>query len=181
MNRCFQHLVNANNLLFCRAKRDLSYMAKYRLLTKEELESMRDDFVKYLIINGMDVDEWLRLKKEEPSKADKVIELFSDVVFEKVLRQVEYLDVYTTHSIKAFKCGADEMSLIALETEDDAYDFTTAAGVAKAKTNPPADLKIYTTTKAYSEVREMEIYLMTVGGAVMSKGHLYKSLEPLLA
>lgn len=155
-------------------------MPKYRLLTRDELESMRDDFVKYLVLNGIDIDEWMRLKKEEPKKADKILDLFSDVVFERVLRRIEYVDLYTQRTIKAFKCEEDKMILIALETEDESYDFTQPAGIQKARETPPADLKIYRTEKKYTDTRELEIYLMTTAGATASKGKLYESLEHML-
>ena len=44
-------------------------MAKYRLLSSDELKALEKEFVEYLVVNGITADEWERLKKEENDKA----------------------------------------------------------------------------------------------------------------
>jgi len=66
-------------------------MAKYRKLTKEELEALEKEFVDFLIVNGIDAGEWIKMKDENPDGALQVAESFSDVVFEKVLRKTDFL------------------------------------------------------------------------------------------
>ena len=66
-------------------------MAKYRLLTIEELQEMEKEFVDYLILNGIYSDDWVSLKNDDPDKVQKIIHLFSDVVFENIMRKTQFL------------------------------------------------------------------------------------------
>jgi hypothetical protein len=156
-------------------------MPKYRALYKEELLALEKEFVEYLVLNSITSDEWVKIKDTDPSKATKIIELFSDVVFEKILRSVRFLDYYSKSSIKTFKCEADKISLIGMDTEDQNYDFSTPEGVAYARDYPPKDLSVYTKSKSYSSIREMEIFGMMADGCQVSKGEIYLSLEKAIS
>lgn len=63
-------------------------MNKYRCLNDEELRSMEDDFKAFLIINGVDTDYWQTINKEKPERAIELVELFSDLVFEKIVTSI---------------------------------------------------------------------------------------------
>ena len=155
-------------------------MAKYRLLTKDELHSLEPDFIKYLVLNGITKEDWVKLKANELEKAEKIMELFSDVVFQKILRNIKYLDFYDIHSIKCFKCEEEQIFLIGMDTKDENYDFTTPEGVARAQDHPPSDLQVYTTSKAYNKDRQLEIFNMLESGCIISEGKIYNSLGEIL-
>lgn len=155
-------------------------MAKYRLLTKDELNSLESDFVKYLVLNGITKDMWLTIKKDEKEKAEEIVDLFSDVVFEKILRNINYLDLYAPQSIKSFKCEDETIFLIGMDTKDRRYDFSTPEGIARAQDHPPQDLEIYTTSKKYHQDRQAELFKMIESGCVISDGRIYNSLQALI-
>lgn len=154
-------------------------MAKFRTLSKDELESLEKEFIDFLILNSITSQEWVNIKSNEKDKAEKIIELFSDVVFTKVLRSVNFLDHYSKHSIRSFHCLDDHISLIGMETDDSSYDFCTADGINLAKNHPPDDLRIYTSTKSYFPDRETEIFKMIQAGCQISKGGLYRQLTDI--
>ena len=87
-------------------------MPKYRLLTQDELTSMEKEFIDYLVLNSIIADDWQKIKAETPEKAEKIIELFSDVVFEKILRSVKYLLKQTPKELFAFYCEAEKIHLV---------------------------------------------------------------------
>ena len=66
-------------------------MIKYRTLSKEELFALEDEFKQFLIVNGLHDQEWRALCTEEPNKAQQFIDLFSNLVLEKVYSQVSGL------------------------------------------------------------------------------------------
>ena len=82
-------------------------MAKYRLLTLDELQELEHEFINYLILNGIEAKEWEKLKTEDKPAAEKIVELFSDVVFEKIFRKVEYLEQRNSKEIRCFQCLQD--------------------------------------------------------------------------
>ena len=59
---------------------------KYRCLSREELEDVREDFVKFLASNSITKDDWSRTKQDQPEAAQKMLELFSDIFWERSWR-----------------------------------------------------------------------------------------------
>lgn len=155
-------------------------MAKYRILAKEELEGLEKDFVSFLVVNGIASEDWLKIKVSQPEKAEMIVELFSDVVFEKILRNVEYLEFYSTKYVRAFRCGREEIEMITMESENEASNFKDPSFIARSMTNPPEDLLIYQAEKPYSKVREMEIFEMIQEGCLISSAKLFSSLKEAL-
>ena len=152
-------------------------MPKYRLLTIEELRELEKEFVEYLVVNGITADDWQKIKNEHTAKASHIIELFSDVVFESIMRKVRFLEWRTTHELKAFQCLENKLVLVGISSDDGSgIDFTSAEFIKTATDNPPSGLKIYTTEKPYNKVREIELFEMVQAGAVIADGKLFKSL-----
>ncbi len=61
---------------------------KYRQLTKEQLESLHQEFAKFLAMQNIDKAEWDTLKKEKPQVAGDEIKFFSVCVWDDVLNKV---------------------------------------------------------------------------------------------
>ena len=151
-------------------------LMKYRRLTQLELESLEKEFIDFLILNGITAEDWTELKLTK-EKANQIIDSFSDVVFEKILRQINYLEHYSPQSIKTFMCADDEIFLIGLDTHDRSIDFTTSVGRSRLVIDPPKDLNTYKTSKKYHPNREIELFRMLQNGCVKSDGQLYESLK----
>jgi hypothetical protein len=152
-------------------------MPKYRYLSLEELQELEKEFVEYLVLNGITADDWEKLKAEDPEKADKVIELFSDVVFESILRKVEYLEYRTPHEVRTFQCLPDRLVVVGMKAENDPeIDFTDSGFIQSAMENPPYSLRVYTTEKHYEKPRELALFEMTEAGCIISDGRLFKTL-----
>mgnify|MGYP000377038051 CR=1 FL=1 len=74
-------------------------MKKYRILTLEELDLLKKDFIEFLVINGITGEDWEEIKLINPENRDKVVELFSEVVFTKILLQTNFLELKTVKSL----------------------------------------------------------------------------------
>ncbi len=88
----------------------------FRKLTEDELEELKEEFVQYLVANGVDAELWEQLKKEEPEKSDLFVQQFSNVVLQKSLEKIEYLEHRTPSDVKLFYCGKETIDLIALKS-----------------------------------------------------------------
>lgn len=155
-------------------------MPKYRLLTTQELEGLEKDFVDYLVVNGITAEDWEKMKKTDPDAAHRIVDLFSDVVFEKILRGVTYLEKHEKNAIRSFYCGSEEIELISMELEDPDADFTDPQFITTAMSNPPEDLLIYKTEKPYAQTRELELFSMIEKGCLVSNGQLHETLKTAL-
>ncbi len=152
-------------------------MPEYRLLSLEELQEMEKEFVNYLVVNGIAAEDWERMKNEEPAKAERLIELFSDMVFETIMRNVQYLEYRERKEIITFQCLEDKMVLVGMKADGDANaDFTSQDYIKRAMVSPPDGLKVYTSEKKYQKKREVEIFEMTQRGCFISEGNMFKTL-----
>ena len=150
-------------------------MSKYRLLTQPELDELEKEFVQYLVVNGITAEEWESIKKNETGRAEKVLELFSDVVFEGVMRKIKFLNYKSAHSLKSFQCLEDKMILVGLDVND-STNLLDVRQFQDLLTNSLNTTKVYTTTKEYSKSRELELFEMIENGCEISEGELFKNL-----
>ena len=60
---------------------------KFRVLTTEELEPLKDDFIKFLSANTITGEDWASIKKNKPEEAETLLEMFCDIVWEKSLEK----------------------------------------------------------------------------------------------
>lgn len=152
-------------------------MSYYRQFSLEELAGMEDEFVNYLVVNGIAPEDWASIKTNEKEKADGILLSFSQVVWQSILSKAQYLDLYESQVILAFYCGPKEIEMRGIQTADSSYDFTQSASIERAKSQPPKDLSTLHSKKTYVEVREHEIYQLMLRGAQPSDGKLFHSLS----
>ena len=155
---------------------------KYRRLSNDELDQLKDKFIQFLVSNTVTADDWVKIKEQDITKADSLIELFSDIVFEDVLKNVQYLEFRTSYDLKIFHCTPDMMFLkgIKVETNGD-INFLEVEGAeilleqlqaAKASTH------VYKAEKQYTGQREKELFEMMERGCFISKEEcLFEQME----
>lgn len=159
---------------------------KFRRLTKEELQGLEGEFVQFLAANTVTAQDWERLKTEEVAKAENLLNLFGDIVFEKIIKQVVYLEFRTPNDLKTFHCLEDKIILNGLHMEGQAsHDLTSdlpAAELMESFKKADVQLKIYTAEKAYLPDREKEIFRMLETGALIApQGQWFQTIEALKA
>ena len=157
-------------------------MPKYRLLTLEELEALEKEFVDYLVVNGIMADDWVAMKEEQPEEASKIIDLFSDVVFEGIMRKTYFLERRSPKDLHAFQCLPDKIILMGMRAgKHPNADFTKPEFIQQAMQQPPKGLEVYTLEKKYAKQRELEIFDMIQQGCQIADGNLFKSLALIMA
>lgn len=155
---------------------------KYRRLTIQELEDMENEFVRFLVSNGVTADDWIKIKAEDAPQAEGLIQIFSDVVFEKVLENVKYIEHRSPGDIKTFKCLEDKIELLGLKingTSD--IDLTQSQPLedmlAYMKSAPAGSVQMYSAEKAYKDNNpKKEIFDMLENGAAISDGKIFEAL-----
>lgn len=129
---------------------------KYERISKDELEKLEKEFINFLVVNGISANDWVSVKENEPLTADKIINQFSDVVWESILRSTKYLEKIENNISYFFKCDLEEIHLIFID---------------KSTKNQ----KI--TSKKYKKIREEEMFEMILSGCVISDGENYNQLK----
>jgi flagellar motor switch protein FliG len=157
---------------------------KYKRLTNDELEELETEFIRYLATYQITAQEWEKMKETEPQKVDELIETFSDLVYEKTLTNIEYLEYKTPNDIKTFHCQKDKIVMMGLMVEGDVtIDFTKQLAsneMSELIQKSNAQVNLYSAEKEYKGGREEELFRMLDWGCLISKdGHLYKTLVGL--
>lgn len=133
-------------------------MSKYRLLTADELHVLKKEFIDFLVVNGITANDWEKIKKEDISKAEKTIELFSDVVLEGSLRKIKYLKKIENNNLYFFKYDEKEAHLVYVETNG-------------------AEKQVKKTSKKYIGKREEEIYKMLNNGCEIDDKAIFEEIH----
>jgi hypothetical protein len=71
---------------------------RFRRLSLDELENLKDHFVRFLAVMGVDAQEWERIKANDGERADALIDEFSDLVMLQSLKNVKTLENKTKNS-----------------------------------------------------------------------------------
>lgn len=154
-------------------------MVKYRRLSTEELTHFEKEFIEFLVVNGITADKWEEIKKVDSDRgennASKIIDQFSDVIFESILRKANYLRKIEPKVIACVQCLEKEFVHIVLESKDDLVDFTKDDLTHYAE-NPPMGTTTHTYKEDYKTSRELEIYHLLEEGFSIDDGTWFKTL-----
>lgn len=147
---------------------------KYRRLTKEELEGLSDEFISFLIINGIDATLWQNFKKEGEARFYKIIDLFSDFIFDGIIRKVRFVEYQDAFSVKLFKCDEDIIHLISLDSDK---PLESDNNITQVVEQSPEHFSVSRVSKNYFPDRETEIFRMISSGGLVSEGKMYQFFE----
>lgn len=153
-------------------------MAYYKKLGPKELDQLKDDFVKFLVLNGITGDDWEKLKTNSPENAEAMLEQFSEVVYESSLRKASFLLMVDEHAVRCFQCNSEKITMVSLTfsgTEE--FSFHKVNDLQALLSEGKYDIKIASAQKKYNKKREHEMYDMIMSGCKISDGKVYKLLS----
>ncbi len=157
---------------------------KYRRLDLAELKTLEKDFVHFLASNHITADDWVKLKKEDTEKVESLLDMYSDIVWNKTLPQVQYLEFVNSLDCKLFFCRETEIQLVGLSiaksTGIDLLQLNLLTDLPELVHTHAAHIHMYNSTKTYQKEREQEIFDLLESGCWISKeGHLFQLVAAL--
>lgn len=154
---------------------------KYKRLTKEQLEEMHVEFSNFLATQSITAEEWDALKKEKPEVAEEEVDVFSDLVWERVLNNTEYLENISASHMHLFHLTEKEMKLIAVKVLNPNIDLGTEEGFGWFKKNWQSDFVEYlSASKAYSDDPNADKFALIQEGAIITRGELYRWFDDII-
>jgi hypothetical protein len=160
-------------------------MYKYRRLTTEELESLKDSFIRFLAAQSITGEDWVRIKKNEVDRANDLIDKYSDIVIEKTIHNVKILEQRTNRRIVFYEFLADSARLIGVEFEVDipldlSGEFYWSQFV-EVFNNEEYSAKILSGEKKYLLGRSKEIFdVMEQGARIVQDENIFNSMLKIL-
>ncbi len=154
---------------------------KYQRLTKEQLEELHQEFINFLATQSITADEWNEIKINKPHVAEEEIDVFSDLVWEKVLNKAQYLEHFSKDQIHLIEMGEDQMYLIAIKVNDESIDLMTREGYDWLRDNLlNEEVVFYNASKGYGDDKNLDKFKLLQQGANITKGELYHYFDRLI-
>ncbi|MBY8961220.1 hypothetical protein KJK34_00485 [Flavobacterium sp. D11R37] len=153
---------------------------KYTRLTKEQLEELHPEFIRFLASQQIDKNEWDTIKAEKPEVAEQELDVFSDLIWDAVVDKAGWLEHYSKNHIFVFKLGREEMESIVIHAHGAHVDFMSEGGLQWLNENIFSDeVKVSRGKKPFGEDRNAEVFALIEQGAILSEGTLYRQLEDM--
>ena len=154
---------------------------KYRRLTKEQFEELHQEFINFLATQSITAEEWNDIKTNKPEVAEQELDVFSDLVWEGVLKKAKYLENISAQHMYLFYLGEKQIELIGLKINNTEVDLTTSKGYSWLRENLLSDdVEIFNANKVYSEDAQQDKFALINQGAVITKGQLFQYFEKLI-
>lgn len=154
---------------------------KYGRLSKEQFEELHEEFAVFLATQGIDAENWKRIKSNDPKKTNQYLDTFSDVVWDRVLQNAEYVEHITPQQLFLFKVLDTEAQLISLKVENKSIDITTSGGYRWLQEHLLDDeVILFTSKKTYQNNKNQEVFSFLQKGAVLTRGELFRYFEKML-
>lgn len=154
---------------------------KYAQLTKEQFEELHEEFAKFLATQKIDAKMWQEIKADKPQMAEEEMNIFSDLVWEKVLQTAQYLEHFSKNTLNLFRCNAEDIQRIVVKSNKENFDFLNKEDFSWFLDNSKdASIEYFKGQKPYTKVRNEEIFDLIQKGSVVSKGDLFEAVFKII-
>lgn len=153
---------------------------KYSRLSKEQFEALHEEFSQFLASQSIDKEAWEVLKKEKSNSVDGLLDIFSDITWDKVLDKATYLENLSPQTLFLFKLMEQEMRVLVIKTKSPLNLITKESLQWLQEHFTSDEVELLTASKGYSANRKMDIFQLIQQGAVITKGEFFENVATFL-
>ena len=154
---------------------------KYKRLTKEQLEELHQEFATFLATQSIDKNEWDEIKVKTPEVAEQELDVFSDLIWENVLTNAQYLEHFSKNHIFLFHCQENHIDSMVIKSLVTDVDFLQKSGMEWLSENLFTNtVEMLTGKKGYDGDRNTSIFNLIKEGAILSDGQLYLQINSII-
>jgi hypothetical protein len=154
---------------------------KYKRLTAEELEILKPDFINFLASAQITGPDWEKMKKDENEKANELIDVFSDVVYDKVLGKISFLEYRDSKTLNIFHFAENKVELVGLRVkETSSLDLTSPEVMNQWNEFNNASVNVVRTQRDYVKEKQVEIFELLQTGCMITDDRLFKILNSIV-
>lgn len=151
---------------------------RFRRLTLDELDALKNEFIQFLASNTITGEDWKKLKEEQLEIAEKLIDVFSDIVMEKSLSKVHFLEKREPNNVLLFYAKETEIDLIGISIDSPHHDLTNEKDLEQLMQNASGiETKMFKSSKPYIKNREDEVFEMLQSGCLITDSMLFTTLS----
>lgn len=154
---------------------------KYKRLTKEQFDSLHEEFANFLASQQIDKNEWEAIKKDTPNIAEDELDIFSDLIWEGVMKNTKFVEHFSQRHVFLFHCQEYFMQTIVIKSLDAQVNFLTNEGLEWLGNNLfTQNVELLRGKKDYTIDRNEEIFKLIEQGAILSDGQLFMQVNSLI-
>jgi hypothetical protein len=158
---------------------------EYRLLSKKELDPLKEDFIKFLAANTITGEDWVKIKSSQNKEANRILKLFSDLVWEKSIENIQFLEHRDHKHVKVFNCKEEGVSMVGFSVKSESspslMDSETferlGSGRLKFSSLKPV---FHHSKKNYILGRSQEVYQLIDSGCLPCEKSYYYGIKSLI-
>lgn len=156
---------------------------KYQRLSNTELENLKEDFIRFLASQGIDADAWQKMKAEQLSTAEEIIDVYSDLVYEQALSKCHYIEHISAKEFKTIHFDDAKAHVIGLRVSAEADIDLTSPSFQKVVEQglQAGQIEVFEATKTHEKLREQEMFTWIQQGAYMANDAWYTQMKKLAA
>jgi hypothetical protein len=154
---------------------------KYKRLTKEQFEELHQEFATFLAAQSIDKKEWDVIKMNTPEVAEQQLDVFSDLIWENVLTNAQYLEHFSKNHIFLFHCQEKLIESMVIKSLVTEVDFMNKDGMVWLSDNLFTEtVEMHIGKKEYDGERNASIFNLITEGAILSDGQLYVQINTII-
>ena len=154
---------------------------KYKRLTKEQFEELHQEFATFLATQSIDKKEWDTIKSSTPETAELQLDVFSDLIWDNVLTNAQYLEHFSKNHIFLFHCQEKLIESMVIKSLVTEVDFMSKEGMVWLSDNLFTEtVEMHLGKKEYQEERNAAIFNLITEGAILSDGQLYVQINTII-
>ena len=154
---------------------------KYKRLTKEQFEELHQEFATFLATQSIDKKEWDTIKINTPDVAEQQLDVFSDLIWDNVLTNAQYLEHFSKNHIFLFHCQEKLIESMVIKSLVTDVDFMGKEGMVWLSDNLFTEtVEMHLGKKEYDGDRNAAIFNLITEGAILSDGQLYVQINTII-
>jgi len=151
---------------------------KYKRLDSSELEALEKEFIHFLASAQITGSDWEKMKLKELSKAEELLDVFSDLVYEKVMNKIEFLEYRDNKSLNIFHFTENKVQLLGIRVKENSKLDLMAEGVFDQwNVNDSNAIHLVKSEKMYTKDKGQEVFELLQTGCLITDGKLYNLLQ----
>ena len=152
---------------------------KYSRLSKEQFNLLNKEFSNYLATLSIDKLKWNLLKKNKVN-VDKILDDFSDLVWDKVISEKVYLIHFSKKQVFFFLCDLKFIELISISINSEINLRNKNIWKWITKNIFSENVDIFHSKKKYLEDRKIEIFELIKMGSIIDSEETYTKIKNLI-
>ena len=151
---------------------------KYHRLTHEQFEELHHEFAVFLASQGLDHAKWKEIKKNDSERVVSLLDLFSDVVWDKIVSECSYLEFSTPDQLFLIDTSKQKALAIVIKVNYKQIDLTTEEGFQWILNHIDSDkVNLFKGSNSYQPSKNEFVYAYLKKGAIRTDGKRFKALQ----